>query len=64
MEGVRVQPSDIVIGDLDGVCIIPQAIVKEVITLALEKARGEMIIQIKIREGMCAKEAFETYGIL
>jgi hypothetical protein len=30
----------------------------------LEKARGERMVQVKIQEGMGAKEAFETYGIM
>jgi regulator of RNase E activity RraA len=64
IKGVKVMPGDIVVGDLDGVCIIPKAIEREVITQALEKARGERMVQVKIQEGMGAKEAFETYGIM
>lgn len=64
VKGVKVRPGDIIIGDLDGVCIIPKDIEEEVIRRALEKARGEKMVQGKILEGMPAKEAFETYGIM
>jgi len=52
------------LGDNDGVCIVLQEIEKEVFNKAIEKARGEKIVQKKIQEGMSAKEAFETYGIM
>lgn len=61
---VLVNDGDIVIGDIDGVCIVPKLIEDEVITRALEKARGEKIVLKKIREGMPASEAFEKYGIM
>jgi hypothetical protein len=32
--------------------------------MALEKARGEKIVHKKIEEGMSAREAFATYGIM
>lgn len=62
--GVRILPGDIVIGDMDGVCVVPKVIEQEVFMRALEKARGEKMVQKKIQEGMSAKEAFETYGIM
>ena len=62
--GVRIQPRDSIIGDMDGVCVVPQDIEKEVLTLALEKARGEKVVKEAILRGMSAKAAFEKYGIL
>ncbi|WP_183578327.1 RraA family protein [Mucilaginibacter sp. X5P1] len=64
IRGVRINPGDIVLGDIDGVCIVPLEIEEEVFKLAIEKARGEKMVQKKIEEGMSAKEAFETYGIM
>ncbi|PSL47774.1 regulator of RNase E activity RraA [Chitinophaga niastensis] len=64
MEGVLIRPGDIIIGDIDGVCVVPQHAELEVFQQALEKARGEKIVQKQILKGMSAKEAFETYGIL
>jgi len=64
IKGVKVNPGDIVLGDIDGVCIVPQEIEEDVFKLAIEKARGEKMVQKKIEEGMSAKEAFEKYGIM
>ena len=62
--GVRVNCGDIVFGDIDGVCIVPCAAETEVITLALEKARGEKLVKKAIEGGMGAREAFDKFGIM
>lgn len=62
--GVRVEPGDLVFGDIDGVLIIPKAHIDEVITKALEKAHGEKEVRKAIEKGMSSTEAFATFGIL
>jgi regulator of RNase E activity RraA len=62
--GVKIHPGDILFGDIDGVCVIPQSAEEEVFNKALEKARGEKTVRSAIQNGMTAKEAFETYGIM
>ena len=62
--GVRVNPGDIVFGDLDGVVIIPKEIEGEVIERAYEKATGEKMVAEAIRGGMGAKESFDRHGIM
>lgn len=62
--GVRVAPGDILFGDLDGVVVVPRDAEEEVMNRALEKARGENLVRKAIEEGMPAKEAFDTYGIM
>jgi regulator of RNase E activity RraA len=62
--GVRVEPGDLVFGDLDGVLIVPRRVEAEVITRALEKARGEKLVRREIESGMSSTEAFRKYGIL
>lgn len=64
IEGVRVNPGDIVFGDLDGVVIIPKEIEGEVIGRAYEKATGEKMVAEAIRGGMGAKESFDRHGIM
>jgi len=61
---VRIQPGDILFGDIDGVCAVPRALEREVFTRALEKARGEKVVQKTIAAGMRAKTAFEKFGIM
>jgi regulator of RNase E activity RraA len=62
--GVRVNPGDIVFGDIDGVCIVPREAEQEVIALSLEKARGEKLVRKAIEEGMSARAAFDQFGIM
>ncbi len=62
--GVHLVPGDILFGDIDGVCVIPREAEEEAFRLALEKARGEKVVQKAIEDGMSAAEAFRTYGIL
>ncbi|WP_341840703.1 RraA family protein [Chitinophaga caseinilytica] len=64
IRGVRVLPGDIVLGDIDGVCIVPREAEREVFSRAIEKARGEKMVQQKILEGMSAGQAFAKYGIM
>ena len=61
---VRVEPGDIVFGDVDGALIIPQKLEEEVFEKALKKAAGEKMVRRAIEGGMTATEAFEKYGIL
>ena len=64
IEGVRVNPGDIVMGDVDGVCIIPKIYEKEVFECAFEKARGERKVLRAVQNGMSAQEAWNKYGIM
>ncbi|SHM54186.1 RraA family protein [Flavobacterium saccharophilum] len=64
IKGVRINSGDIIIGDIDGVCVVPRAVEEEVFRLSIEKARGEKMVQKKILEGMSTKEAFDKYGIM
>lgn len=64
VNGVRVNPGDIIFGDYDGVLVIPQAQEQEILELSYEKATGEKTVGDAIKNGMSAKAAFETYGIM
>lgn len=64
IEGVRINPGDIIFGDMDGVLVIPKEIETEVIQKAYEKATGEKMVGEAIRGGMGAKESFDKHGIM
>ncbi|HZS89672.1 MAG TPA: RraA family protein [Chloroflexota bacterium] len=64
IDGVRVDPGDIVFGDCDGVCIVPAQAAEETFRLALEKVRGEKRVQEALEAGVSAAEAFSTFGIM
>lgn len=59
-----VQAGDLLFGDLDGVLVIPRKFEAEVVTAALEKARGEKKVRREIENGMSSTDAFRKYGIL
>lgn len=64
MDGVRINPGDIIFGDLDGVLVIPKEVETEVIQKAYEKATGEKMVAEAIRGGMSTVESFAKHGIM
>jgi regulator of RNase E activity RraA len=60
----RIEPGDILFGDMDGVCVIPKAAERDVFNAAIEKARGEKLVKKAIEQGMSAVEAFAKFGIM
>jgi 4-hydroxy-4-methyl-2-oxoglutarate aldolase len=62
--GVHVEPGDLVLGDYDGVVVIPAATGEEIVALAEEKVSGENLVRAKLAEGMPVSEAFRTYGVI
>ncbi len=61
---VRVKPGDILFGDIDGVCVVPQEAAEDVFTQALEKARGEKVVRKALEEGSSVVSVFEKLGIM
>ena len=64
INGVQINAGDILVGDMDGVCVVPRTAEEDVFTRAIEKARGERTVLKAIQGGMGAVEAFGTYGIM
>ena len=64
IQGVVIRPGDIVIGDIDGVCVVPQKDEVDIISLSIEKARGEKLVRKAIESGMSASEAFRKFGVM
>lgn len=64
MEGVRINPGDIIVGDIDGVCVVPQEHEEEIFLRAFEKARGEKTVLKAIQNGMSAVDAWNKYQIM
>ena len=62
--GITVHPGDLVLGDHDGVVVVPSAAAEEVLTLAEQKVTGENLVRQKLEEGMPVSEAFRTYGVI
>jgi len=62
--GVEVAPDDLVLGDHDGVVVVPAAIGEEIVKAAEEKVNGENVVRTKLAQGMPVSEAFRTYGVI
>ncbi|MBV8808922.1 MAG: RraA family protein [Acidobacteriaceae bacterium] len=62
--GVLVKPGDTLFGDIDGVCCIPREAETEVLTKALEKARGEKLVRKALEAGSSAVAAFKAFGMM
>jgi len=60
--GVRIDPGDWVVGDEDGVVVVPQDVATEVLEEAERKAATENEIRAAVRAGTSPLEAFERYG--
>jgi 4-hydroxy-4-methyl-2-oxoglutarate aldolase len=61
---VRIDPGDLIFGDLDGVLVVPQSVVTDAMTRALEKARGEKLVRAEIEAGSSTESVLQKYGIL
>lgn len=64
IDGVRFSPGDLVIADVDGVVVVPQAVEQAAVTAAWNKVHAENITRDAIRAGMKATDAYAKYGIL
>lgn len=62
--GVLVKKGDYIFGDLDGVVVIPQDNLVEVLTKASEKVRREDNVREELRSGVSVYDVFAKYGIL
>jgi regulator of RNase E activity RraA len=62
--GVRVEPGDLVLGDADGVVVVPQAREAEVLDLAMAKLMGERDSLRELQGGAYLRDVFARYGVL
>jgi regulator of RNase E activity RraA len=60
--GVRVSPGDYVVGDHDGVVVVPRDALEETLREAEAKAETENAIRDAVRGGALPLEAYERYG--
>jgi regulator of RNase E activity RraA len=59
---VRIEPGHWIVGDDDGVVVVPAALAEEVLVEAEQKAATESEIRAAVREGMLPLDAYERYG--
>lgn len=64
ISGIRVQPEDLIVGDRDGVVVVPADVEEEVIAAVLEKAGKENTVRDELAAGTLPSEAFARHGVL
>ena len=62
--GVRVQQGDVVFAEVDGIAVIPAAVVDEVVELAFAKVATEDRARDDLRAGALLSEVWATYKVL
>jgi regulator of RNase E activity RraA len=62
--GVAVQPGDLVVGDADGVIVVPQSVEARVLERAFEKVDGEDRTREELARGAKLAEVFARYRVL
>ena len=62
--GVRVEPGDLVMADLDGVIVVPQALEAETVAAALAKAEAEDRTREELAAGAKLTDVFARHGVL
>lgn len=61
--GVDIHPSDYVLGDVDGVLVLPAAIVEQAVTMTEEVKRKESIVRAELQKGGNIRPLFEKYRV-
>ena len=64
IDGVEINPGDLIVGDLDGVTIVPVELIDDVVAAVREKNSGESQFRKAVKEGMSPSQAFAKYGVL
>ena len=60
--GVTVHPGDIVVGDLDGVVVVPKDVAQEAVKRALDVLSRESKTRDELREGAGLSAVYKKYG--
>jgi 4-hydroxy-4-methyl-2-oxoglutarate aldolase len=61
--GVRVAPGDVVVGDLDGVAVVPRALAVPVLLECERLLSTENLVRAAVRKGMAPLAAYDKFGV-
>jgi 4-hydroxy-4-methyl-2-oxoglutarate aldolase len=61
--GVDIMPGDYVLGDIDGVLVLPAAVVEKTVATAEEVCRKETIVRGELQKGASIRELFAKYRV-
>jgi regulator of RNase E activity RraA len=61
--GVRIAPGDVVVGDLDGIAVVPRALAVPVLLECERLLSTENRVRAAVRKGMAPLAAYEKFGV-
>lgn len=64
IQGVKVNPGDLVVADIDGVVVVPKGVAEEAVNKALEIAASETKTRDELKKGAGLYEVFKKYGTI
>ncbi|GAB6167455.1 RraA family protein [Thermostilla marina] len=64
LDGVRIRPGDLIFGDAEGVCVIPNGAERDVVQQALERSQKRTKVRQAIEAGESAVEIFKKYNLM
>ncbi|WZO97185.1 RraA family protein [Isosphaeraceae bacterium EP7] len=64
IDGVAIAPGDLIVGDGDGVVVVPRAREREILGWAWSKVDGEDTTRRELAEGRSLADVFKEHGIL
>lgn len=64
IDNVTIAPGDLVVGDADGVVVVPRPAENEVLERAWAKVAGENLTRAALRAGQSLAEVYRKHGIL
>ena len=60
--GVMINPDDLIVADVDGVVVVPQEIIEEVVDEALDVVTRETKTREELKKGVLLSEVYKKYG--
>jgi 4-hydroxy-4-methyl-2-oxoglutarate aldolase len=64
LRGVRVERGDLVVADIDGITVVPKALIGSVIPYAIDKANTENQVRAQLLKGAKLADVWERYRVL
>ena len=64
ISGVRIETGDLIVGDVDGVVVVPRKFEREVLELAWNKTTAENYTRQELEQGALLREVYAKYGVL
>jgi regulator of RNase E activity RraA len=64
IDSVTIEPGDFVVGDADGVVIIPRGVEKTVLSIAWSKVVGENRTRDSLLTGRLLRDVYDEFGVL